>query len=815
MKHLNHTMDYDLSIASRESKLLAGEKRDLVASGKAQAAHADAVIEVLTKERNEATTLVNRAEKKRDWAEHRLQQEEDECGTLRRKVAQVLADAATERQSAEAKLEALRSHTKQQDVTISNLRQAHHIQRGEWEESLKEASRLRREREEELFKVHEEHCRVLEDKKALAMNSRNEIHAHKEAIVGHIKDKEYLDSRLAQARDAHAEMLAKHDAMSLELKQAKAAHKAKTEQLEEQLMANKIDYETRLHLAREEYEGQKSTLIKEHQTRTHLTVDDHQKRCSIYEDALAKANAATQARIAEIGRITQAADQGSALAARRQSELELEVAEAKSQIGRLDMDLDQAKRAARQAEAEQKKVRNMLEGALKDADVMTSGLREELDRTRETMVEQAAEAKREIARLEDELEGAKGDLKALDFEKEQTEARLNHKITELTKLKEREIWEHSQTKMRLEATASELMVTANARDELERVLDATKAEMERQQIAMEDELERQIDVLTTEHERRVESINHTLAKTRQEVKVQVQLVEETRHEVEAQKKANLKLAKEYDLAREEWREDRIELEAVLEKEAKARRRELVLKEKALTQEQEMHMQLLASRGELEHSLKDTARLRAERDEVTSLCEETHEKKEMYKRRLLDATDSVDKMSQELEFALNESNVLRADRSEAIKAAELVAWEKDMVETSLQEEIERVLEEKEEAEIQREQAKSVLDKEVNLAKTLRKELAQSLREADGLRSEIEDVDVGVSTASLRVRDLHAANRGALLDGQAPSFVASRTQPVARNFEGSQLRALGLSTRQKYLRSEFDGSMEKTKSISPAR
>ena len=75
--------------------------------------------------------------------------------------------------------------------------------------------------------MHEEHSRVLEDKKALAMNSRNEIHAHKEAIVGHIKDKEYLDSRLAQARDAHAEMLAKHDAMSLELKQAKAAHKAK------------------------------------------------------------------------------------------------------------------------------------------------------------------------------------------------------------------------------------------------------------------------------------------------------------------------------------------------------------------------------------------------------------------------------------------------------------------------------------------------------------------------------------------------------------------------------------------------------------
>ena len=44
-----------------------------------------------------------------------------------------------------------------------------------------------------------------------------------------------------------------------------------------------------------------------------------------------------------------------------------------------------------------------------------------------------------------------------------------------------------------------------------------------------------------------------------------------------------------------------------------------------------------------------------------------------------------------------------ERSEAIKAAELVAWEKEMVESTLQEEIECVIEEKEEAEIQRDQA----------------------------------------------------------------------------------------------------------------
>ena len=48
-------------------------------------------------------------------------------------VAQVLSDAATERQANEAKLEALRAHIKQQDVQISNLRHTHHIQRGEWE----------------------------------------------------------------------------------------------------------------------------------------------------------------------------------------------------------------------------------------------------------------------------------------------------------------------------------------------------------------------------------------------------------------------------------------------------------------------------------------------------------------------------------------------------------------------------------------------------------------------------------------------------------------------------------------------------------
>ena len=50
-------------------------------------------------------------------------------------VAQVLSDAATDRQAAEAKLEALRSHVKGQDVTISNLRHTQHLQRGEWEAS--------------------------------------------------------------------------------------------------------------------------------------------------------------------------------------------------------------------------------------------------------------------------------------------------------------------------------------------------------------------------------------------------------------------------------------------------------------------------------------------------------------------------------------------------------------------------------------------------------------------------------------------------------------------------------------------------------
>jgi len=92
----------------------------------------------------------DRAVKKRDWAEHRLQQEEEETNSMRRKVAQVLADAAQERQSNEAKLEALRSHIKSQDGTIAQLRHTHLLQKGEWEESLKDAANLRRDREMEL-----------------------------------------------------------------------------------------------------------------------------------------------------------------------------------------------------------------------------------------------------------------------------------------------------------------------------------------------------------------------------------------------------------------------------------------------------------------------------------------------------------------------------------------------------------------------------------------------------------------------------------------------------------------------------------------
>lgn len=792
LEHVSHTMQYDLNIASRESKLLQGEKRALVVAAEAANQHSEAHIEMLEKERADAVTLVDRAQKKRDWAEHRLQQEEEETSSMRRKVAQVLSDAATDRQANEAKLEALRAHVKQQDVQISNLRHTHHIQRGEWEDSLKESARLRREREEELFKVHGEHSKVLEDKKAMTMNMRNEVHAHKEAIVGHIKDKEYLDSRLAQARDAHAEIAAKHDAMAMELSRAKAQHKATSDRMAEETMTSNINYETRIALLNEQFQGQKNSMIKDHETRSQMKTDDHQKRCSIFEDSLKKAKDATQARISEISRITQAADEAAALAARRQAQLELDLAEAKAQIGRIDMDLDLTRRNAKTEGEEKAKMIKMLEDALQDADGVTKALRTEMDRTRETMTEQSAEARREISRLEDELEGATSEIKAITMEKEQSENRLGARITELTKLKEREEWEHSQSKSRLEATARELMVTANERDELSRVLESTTMEMKRQKSAMEEEFERQVTVLNTEHGRKVDSITQTLRKTQQEVKVQEQLVGETRNEVNAQKSSNSLLRKEFDGAREEWREDRIELEGRLEKAEKARRRELVLKEKALTQEQEMHMQLLSSRGELEHSLKDTGRLRAERDEVTQLCEETHEKKEMYKKRLIDATDNVDTMSRELEFALNESNLLRQERSEAIKAAELVAWEKEMVESTLQEEIETVIEEKEEAEIQRDQAKRVLQKEVDLAKTLRKELSMSLRENDGLKSELEEVDAGVTTASLRVADLHGSQMD-LLDNHTPEYVATKVKPIAgRNFDRSSLRQLGMSS-----------------------
>ena len=108
-----------------------------------------------------------------------------------------------------------------------------------------------------------------------------------------------------------------------------------------------------------------------------------------------------------------------------------------------------------------------------------------------------------------------------------------------------------------------------------------------------------------------------------------------------------------------------------------------------------------------HAADVSTLFRSERDEVTVLCESTHEKKEMYKKRLLDATESVETMSTELEFSLNESNILRQEKLEAIKQCELVSWEKEMVETTLQEEIEAVIEDKEEAEIQRDEAVAYL------------------------------------------------------------------------------------------------------------
>ena len=45
-------------------------------------------------------------------------------------------------------------------------------------------------------------------------------------------------------------------------------------------------------------------------------------------------------------------------------------------------------------------------------------------------------------------------------------------------------------------------------------------------------------------------------------------------------------------------------------------------------------------------------------------------------------------------------MLRKERAEAIKNAELTSWEKEMVETTLKEELENVIEEKEEVRTKR-------------------------------------------------------------------------------------------------------------------
>jgi len=787
VNNLKDTMQYDLKIATRESKLLVAEKAITEERAAAALQHADARIEGLVKERDAAVVQVTRADKKRDWAEHRLQQEEEETMSMRRQVAQVLSDAGRERQEADAKLDALRAHVKSQDSQINNLRQTHFLQRGEWEKALKESGRLKREKEEELFKVHEEHSKVLQDKKNLEMDLRNEIHSHKEAIIGHLKDKEYLDSRLGQARDAHTAILKKHDLLVKELSQAKAEHKASVDTLSNQIMVNRIDFEKQIALAKQEHEATKSGLIRDHQTRTHMTIEDHQKRCLIYEDALAQAKAATQARIKELCNVTDAADKAAGEAAQRQASLELDVAEAKAQIGRLDLDLDQTRRKAQSDEQEQTQVRRMLEDALSDADNLTRSLREELDRVRVTMVEQCDTARREIAKLENDLEKLNGDFKALTFEKQMMEQRLTSRLEEQTTLKEREIWDHDQSKRRLESTAKELMVTSHERDELNRRLEAVIAEMERQEVALKAEHDRQMNLLNAEHRRRSESYEDALAKTRKLVEDEKALVGQTRALLQAQKDATARLQREFDTAALEHIEDKGELLDRLEKAEKARRREMVLKEKALTAEQEIHMQLLSARGELELSLKDTTRLRNERDEVSTLCQTTHEKKEMYKKRLFDAAESVETISTELEFTLYESQILRQEKMEAIANCELMSWEKEIVETSLQEEIEVVVEDKEEAEIQRDEFQRVLQKEMQFSSTLRKELAAALRENDELKHEIEDIDVGVTTASLRVNDLHSSQK-----------TLSRRQLGAYGYE-SNLRTLALS--------QFSGSMLK--------
>eukprot|EP00658_Telonema_sp_P-2_P030524 TRINITY_DN23022_c0_g1_i2.p1 TRINITY_DN23022_c0_g1~~TRINITY_DN23022_c0_g1_i2.p1 ORF type:complete len:765 (-),score=279.62 TRINITY_DN23022_c0_g1_i2:166-2460(-) len=702
---------------------------------------------------------------KRDWAEKRLEEETRECQVMRKKVAATVEMMAQQRRDHEAEKASLNKEIIEQRAVIDNQKLLHNQHKREWEKALATAASLTKERDATIVELQERMDEMERAHRAACASQAAEVAALHEGVRGHIADKEYLDKMLAEVRAQLEAEKQSHADTRAEMARVKREAANEMEKLQSEMAHLKLSHETKIKMLEDRFRQTFEASEKHHKEETIMTRDEHDNKCKMYEEQITKCEALTQEKIAELAALRQEAELAAAAAAQKLELVQTSLEDAREQIKRLTADLDAQRLAAKEMEVEYKEMVTKLGEALTEAGETSKRLRCELDKMSDTLAAERERNQQAEAALQEDLVIAKAEFNQLQAAKDAIELDLNTQIANLTIINVNLEQMTQDLTAQLEDKTRQLLQKTTECSQLESRCEAIDKEGRRRLAAAHAQHEKHVSVVQAEHAKVVDNMSQAATMLKKELRQtmddlrQLELsLAESRAQTQEVEARLMKEVQAHEADRVAWDENKKQLEyQVSEYQLETRRAEQQL--------QRTKSDLLEKRQELEDVEKDNERLRAERDSIKSLCEETHNKKEEYKERLLVVTQDQKKLMHELEFALKDGHALRTTITELEMRLSQALKFKQGSESKLQTQLDQVCNELADKEIERDQLTKQLAVLSDKFKTVRMELGTVMKENHFLRLERQEIACKIPSLEQQVASVQH-DQHVLLDQHIP-------------------------------------------------
>jgi len=821
---MGETMQYEYDVLTRQNQELHVNNLDIEEQARSDVIKLAGRNEELQFQVADASKNLDYVTEKRNWAERRLEEETQQCQLMRVKVAQVIERAAADRRELEGKMKSLNDHVKKQNVEISDMKRLHKDRQAELSQSLAASAGVVRQRDSTIETLQSAIADLEKAQRAAAAVHASTVASLKEAITGHVVDKDHFEKLLATKRSELAAEKQGHEQTQAELSAAKLEAADTKDWANNEIAHLKLTHETKVKLMEERYRQAFEASQREHQEIHTVTTEEHDGHCAVYEDQIKKCEAITQARIDELAALRKKSELEAQEAAHSLSCVRTELSDYKSQAETLSREIEAERTAAKEMESEYKTMVKSTTDAIAQGAAMSKQLRLELDRIsgkmeaaleRADMLDAEIDYERNVANeavtakelieadLSAKLEAAIATVESLEqtvqeltsaldtktkslVEKTAECAELEGRCEAITKegrrqlMAAREKQRQEMTRMTAELTAENRSKLAELTAENRSKLTAQKQEVtlvlttnfkgEKASLCAEHastlaDMQADHDLKTHQLSRSMAMVKKELTTTIGELALSEQMLSESeadRKQSEAESMATCEVLKQeiYSLEADRDAADAREQQLRFELSDKQ-----VSMARAAVQSQQQLSDKLVAENKMADAVKQAQRLCLERDSIQDLCEETHQKKEEYKQRLLSATENEQKLYSELEFAVEDAHHLRTEGRELEKTCEKLRQIPGQIEKNLGSKIHLLGSQLTEKERECESKAAKLLQEQSARRAVRNELGTALRDVHYMRKERDEVISRIPILSEQVASVKLG-QARLLDEHVP-------------------------------------------------